>query len=139
MHFELIKYFPDDIIAKIWSFININNKVFINKEHYIKHNKLIDNFISNGRYESYIRDIIRHDAAFVFQNLLHRNFYIFLNIDNYRYDDIIYGNYILFLLYFSNKNNSQKCSNLINLQLSLSGLKKKRCKNNRIKYNRWSN
>ena len=139
MLFDLISYLPDEIIAIIWSFLNIRNKIFINKENYLKYNNQIDKYIIHRRYESYVRDIVRHDASFVFKYILQKNLTSFLKVENYRYNNVIYKNFLLFLLAFSNKNNSQRCNNVINLQLSLSGLNKKWYKNNRIKYNKWSN
>ena len=142
MLLEYILYLPDEIVTIIWSYVCNENKIFINKEYYLKYNYLIDNIIdygSYGRYESYIRDIIRLDFIFVFTQILERKYTFFLRIRNYKYNNVIYSNFLMFLLYFCNKNNAQKCSNLINLQLSLSGLKKERRKNNRLKYNKWSN
>lgn len=139
MLFDTIIYLPDEIIALIWSHLNINDKIFVNKKFYIKYNYLINDLIDSRRYESYLRDIVRNDYAFVFKHILQRKNNIFLGKTNYRYDSVIYSNFLLFLLDFSNKNNSQKCNNLVNLQLALSGLKKKWYKNNRINYNKWGN
>ena len=137
--FNYIQYLPDEILNIIWNYLNPIHKIFINKDYYNKFNYLIDNLISKGRYESYIRDVVRNDSNFIFKNILNRQFNNWLQISDYKYNNIIYSNYILFLLFFSNKNNSNKCNNQINLQLQLSGLKKNWYKNNRIKYNQWSN
>ena len=130
---------PNEIMEIIWSNISSRDKIFLNKSYYLKNNNLIDNIIISNRYESYIRDIVRNNYVFVFKYMLQRNYNSWIKIYNYRYNDTIYSNYIFFLLNFSNIHNSQKCKTLINLQLNLSRLKKDWCKNNRIKYNKWSN
>ena len=96
--------------------------------------------IIRGRYESYVRDIIRNDYNFIFENIFHRRYndWMYRRYD-YKYNNKIYSNYIDFLLFYANKNNSRKCYNLINLQLRLCEVKKKGCKNNRSIYNKWSN
>ena len=137
MLFNLITYLPDDIIKIIWYKILPKYKIFINKENYIKFNYLIDQNITN--HDSYIRDIIRNDSSYVFYYILQRCFNNWLQMYNYKYKGVIYTNYINFILFYMQQNNSSKCNNLINLQLNLCELKKKLYKNNRIKYNKWSN
>ena len=137
MLYDYIQYLPDDIIAIIWKHLSKFNKIFLNKNNYIKYNHLIDILIINGRYESYVRNIIRNDYSFVFDQIFKRKYKYWLQIKKYQYTDTIYKNYILFLLYYSNINNSQKCYDIINLQLNLMGFKKDWCKNTRIKNNKW--
>ena len=137
MLFNLIIYLPDDIIKIIWEKIAEKYKIFINKKNYIRLNYLIDQYIHN--HDRYMRDIIRNDYAYVFYYMLQRHFNCWLQRYNYRYNSIIYTNYIDFILFYSQQTNSSKCKNLINLQFNLSKLKKEWYKNNRIKYNKWSN
>ena len=47
MLFDLVPKLPDDIIEIIWSKLNHKNKIFLNKENYIKFNYLIDGLINN--------------------------------------------------------------------------------------------
>ena len=56
---------------------------------------------------------------------------------NYKYNNVLYNDYLHFLLYYSSFNKSYKCNDIINLQLQLLGLKKDWRKNNRIKNNKW--
>jgi hypothetical protein len=137
MLFALMENLPDDIIALIWGHFNASNKIFLNKEYYSKYNNLIDKLIPR-RYESYIRDIIRNDCSFVFKNLLDRKFIKWILMHNYKYNDVIYTDYIHFILYYSSLNKSHKCNNILNLELRLLGLKKDWRTNSRIKNNRWS-
>jgi len=137
MLFNLVQTLPVELIELIWNNLNPHNKIFLNKKYYIELNYLIDGLVIN--YESYIRDIVRHDCSFSFNHILSRHFIHWLHKQNYKYNNIIYPDYINFILNYCASNNSSKCSYLINLQLNLSGLKKEWCKNSRIKYNRWSN
>ena len=138
MSLKLMNILPDEIIDIIFSLMTPMSKIFLNKTYYIKYNCFIDLIIRRERYYSYVRDIIRNDDHFVFRMVVQRKFYYWLSITNYLYKNITYYNYILFLIYYSNKYNAHKCNNIINIQLNLSGLKKKWCKNNKIKYNKWS-
>tara|TARA_B100001093_G_scaffold507866_1_gene569082 strand:+ start:3026 stop:3445 length:420 start_codon:yes stop_codon:yes gene_type:complete len=139
MLFDIIEYLPDDIINIIFNKINVFQLIFLNKEYYHKFNYLVDSKINIGRYDSYVRDIVRNDYSFIFENILIRKINFWLLRKNYLYNNVIYNDFLDFLLFYCKNNNSNKCSHLIYLQLDLSGLKKKRPKNNRIKYNRWSN
>jgi hypothetical protein len=137
MVFDYIQYLPDDIIDIIFEKLSPYKKMFLNKELYIKFNPIIDPYINNS--ENYIRDIIRKDYSLVFKFIVERKFKKWLCMRNYSYNNIIYPDYVHFLLFFTSTNNAYKCNNLINLQLNLSGLKKEWRKNSRIKYNKWSN
>ena len=139
MVFDKIEYLPDDIISDIYLLLPPLCKVFTNKKNYIKYNYIIDVIIQKGRYESYVRDIVRNDCCFIFCFLLQRNFKYLLTKTNYLHSNTIYPNYFFFLIEYSKKHNSYKCYNMLNLEFVLSGLKKKWCKSNRIKYNKWSN
>jgi len=139
MLYDFIQYLPDEIITIIWNNINPVYKIFLNKENYYKFNYLISTLIIKGRYESYIRDIIRNDYIFIFKNILQDKLYLWIQPYDYKYKNIVYNNYVEFLLFYSNKNNSYKCYTLIKTQLELSGFKKKQRKNNKLTYNKWSN
>jgi hypothetical protein len=135
MIYDLFKYLPDDVVILIWNKLHITQKIFINKEYYLKYYYLIDSIINKGRYDSYIRDIIKNDYIFVFKNIIQNKFKLWSQKINYKYKNIIYYDFIEFIIFYSNKNNSHKCHNLIMLQ---SGFKKKQRKNNKITYNKWS-
>ena len=138
MYLKLMNFLPDEIINIIFNFMSPISKIFLNKTYYIKYNCFIDLIITKERYDSYIRNILRNDDHFVFNMLVQRKFGYWLSRTNYLYKNTTYYNYVLFLIYYSNKYNSHKCNNIINIQLNLSELKKKECKNNKIKYNKWS-
>ena len=139
MIYDILPFLPEEIIDIIWNYIPLTQKIFVNKNHYTQLHYLVDTLVPSARYNSYVRDIIRNDCRYVFNFLLTRNFTHWLNKYNYKYNNILYPDYINFILNYACKNNASKCSNSINLQLSLSGLKKEWCKNSKIKHNKWSN
>ena len=132
---NLIDNLPCDILNIVWDKINPIQKIFLNKTLYNKYNYLIDKLINN--YESYVRDIIRLDYIFVFNNILLRNFDNWVIRNNYHYSNIVYPSFIYFLYNFAHKNQSYKCMNLINVNLQISKLKKLNCKEYKIKKKKW--
>ena len=132
---DIIEHLPSDILDIIFYYLNIREKIFINKKYYIKYNNYIDQYITN--YSSYIRDIIRFDCSFIFEYVIYRNFNKWIKMNNYNYKNIIYNNYIFFLSDFANKNKSSKCLYLLNLHLEISKLKKLNCKDYKIKHKEW--
>lgn len=133
---QFLQFLPDDILHIIFNYIKPYHKIFINKYYYIKYNYLIDNYI-NTSYESYIRDIIRYNAVFVFERILERHFAKWIIPNRYIYNNNIFNNYISFLLAFAQANKAFKCLELINLKLIESKLKKVCCKNTRTKNKKW--
>jgi len=109
MQLDELSRLPDEILSIIFEDISPRQKIFLNKEYYLQFNYLIDQIIGTG-YESYIRDIIRNDCAFVFHHLLARNFSKWLTNNNYHYKRSIYPNFICFLIDYSRENNAFKCS-----------------------------
>lgn len=131
----LFQYLPDEILNIIFNYINPYNKLLLNKFFYNKYNYLIFKIIPERRYESYVRDIIRNDYNFIFKNILNNYFDNWCKIKYYNYKNIIYNTYINFLIFYSNKYNSNKCLNEINYKIT--GIKKTLLKNNKTKYNKW--
>jgi len=128
---------PTDIKLIIWEYLSSYDKIFLNKKYYLLYNNLIDSIIITGRYENYIRDIIKKDYSFIFKPLLNRKFMNWIIMHNYKYGDIIYTDYIHFILYYSSFHKSYNCNNILNLELQLLGLKKDWRKNNRNRNNKW--
>ena len=132
---NIVNALPDDLLQIIWSYLNPIKKIFLNKTYYNKYNYLIDKLIIN--YQSYIRDIIRVDYQFIFNYILLRNFDKWIKPKNYQYGNIIYPSYIDYIHQYAKNNKSNKCVNLINLNLQISKLKKLSCKDYRRKKKLW--
>ena len=137
MDLRLLDLLPNEIIQMIFFMMPPIYKIFLNKNNYLRYNYFVDSLIEKGRYNSYIRDIVRYDHIFVFRQIIVKNFDLWLNQQNYVYKTIIYPNYLFFLMNYSNKYNSYKINSILNQQFVLSGLKKKWIKSNRIKNNKW--
>ena len=86
-----------------------------------------------------MRDIIRNDYLFIFKFKLNDNINLWINHFNYKYKNVIYYNYITFLLFYCDKYSSNKCKNEIYNKFKEIGIKKILLKNNKIKYNKWIN
>jgi hypothetical protein len=135
----LIKSLPLEIESIIKSFLPINILLTLNKEYYIKYHKDIKKIVSKNQYDNYIRDMLRKDNDFVFKLLIHENYKIWININKYKYNKTIYGNYFCFIDKFCIDNESTKCRNLLKDFLNKTGLSKNRHKKNTITNIIWTN
>tara|TARA_Y100001980_G_C14480164_1_gene258803 strand:- start:598 stop:1014 length:417 start_codon:yes stop_codon:yes gene_type:complete len=128
---------PHEVLNMIFFYLSSNIKVFLNKKYYKKYNNLILRLNEIKNYNSLIRDILRNDYIFIFKYKLECNIYFWVNLINYSYKNVIYSNFITFLLFYCEKHSSNKCKNLIYNKLNEIGLKKIILKNNKIKNNKW--
>lgn len=136
---------PDDILLNnIKPILKPETLVWLDKANYIKYHYCIENLIKHrpsinhpsGVYDSYVRDIIRLDYSFVFQQLINDKISNWKKINNYRYKDKIYKSYLYFLFDYALDNNSIKCRNIINNIINAL-YSKNRYKNTKYKNNRW--
>ena len=98
---------PDDIIMIIKDYIPKKYLIFISKENYISYHSLTKIMIKN--YENYIRDMIRRDNDFVFQFIIEENYKIWYDIKQYKYKNMIFKNYLYFLINYCIEND---CNNI---------------------------
>lgn len=136
---------PDDILLNnIKPILRPETLVWLDKTSYIKHHYCIEHLIKHrpsitypsGVYDSYVRDIIRLDYSFVFQQLINDKISNWKKINNYRYKDKIYNSYLYFLFDYALDNNSVKCRKIINNIINAL-YSKNRYKNTKDKSNRW--
>lgn len=133
----LIYNLPNELLDIIFKYLDNSKKALLSKYYYLKYNHLLQNNFSFERSNSLVRDIIRNDYIFVFNHIIEENFKKWITIKKYNYKNIIYENYISFLIYFCNKHSSNKCKNLIYDILNKNGIKKTLLKNNKIDNNKW--
>ena len=133
-----INLLPEEIIIIIKEYIPNFILVFLNKTNYILYHNLIKKKIIR-KYESYIRDIIRRDNIFVFERIFHENYKIWLKNNSYKYKNIIYKNYLVFIIECCIENGSNRCRMLIDNFLKEHGLLENPHKKNIIKYIKWKN
>jgi len=135
--FENIYNLPDDLIIHIKEFIPKKSFVFTNRENYKLYHKLLKQCIVN--YENYIRDTIRRDNFFVFEKIFTENFTIWTKIYNYMYKNMIFKNYLYFVIHYCIENESTNCREVFMDFLKQHGFDKNLHKKNLVKYIRWKN
>lgn len=132
-----IKSLPDELKNIIKEYIPKTILVFLTKTNYFLYHKLIKKNINN--YENYIRDTIRRDCDFVFERIFDENYKIWIKKLNYRYQNMLFKNYLVFIINYCIENSSNKCRMIIYNFLNEHGLYKNLHKKNIIKYIKWKN
>lgn len=126
---SLIHELSDDIQSIILNYLPYDKTKTLNKRLYkLNYDKIIPLRLKIS-FETYIRKIIVDDLDFVFDILLTKNLWRWINMKKYRYNQIIFKNYIHFLNYFSLDKDSKKCSALIKKAIDITGLDRKQHKN----------
>jgi hypothetical protein len=135
--FENIINLPPELILCIQDFVPKKHLVFTNRENYILYHIFLKPCIL--KYENYIRDTIRRDNFFVVERIIQENFKIWKNINHYMYKNMIFKNYIYFILHYCIENESTNCREVIMDFLKQQGFAKNLHKKNIVKYIRWKN
>jgi hypothetical protein len=128
---------PDTIVDLIKEFIPPQKLVFVNRNFYNLYHHTIKTSIR--LYENYVRDMIRRDNNIVFDKILGENIDIWLKNRQYRYKDMVFNNYIYFILYYCIENNSEQCREIIHHYLKKRDLCRNLHKKNVVKYIKWNN
>ena len=132
-----ISLLPDEIINEILEYIPKQKLIFVNSTHYKLYHCLLKNYILV--YESYVRDMIRKDNFFVFKQIIRENINTWIKNRQYRYKDMVFSNYIYFVLYYCIENNSERCRIILLEELLKRNLCRNLHKKNIIKYIKWIN
>lgn len=103
---------PDDVLNNIFLFINNSEKIFLNKDNYFKFHKLVMNRMDGRIFECYLREMIRFDYSFVFEQILKEklNFWLIYN-KCIRFEKFVFTNYFEYIKYLINKYDSGKIKN----------------------------
>jgi len=128
---------PDVLIDIIKTYLQNKSKVFLNKENYLQYHDIIRNLVPKTQMENYIRDMLRRDNDFVFNQILRENFKRWVQIKHYVHKQVIYCNYIFFVKDYCIQHYSPKCRQIVNDLLVEEGLSKNQYKNNIHKNKRW--
>jgi hypothetical protein len=126
---------PDEIIVIIKEYLPKKYLIFTSKENYISYHFLTKKMIKN--YDNYIRDIIRRDNNFVFNFIIEENYQKWYEIKQYKYKNMIFKNYLYFLINYCIENDCNNCRNVISNFLKIHGLGKNLHKKNIVKYIGW--
>lgn len=131
------KRLPPELIRYIKEYIPKKTFVFTNRENYNLYHSLLKPSIKD--YESYIRSMIRQDNEFVFKKIVEENFSKWYEIRQYKYKNMIFKNYLYFVMNFCIENESNNCRKTILEFLKEHGLGKNLHKKNIVKYIKWKN
>lgn len=132
---EQINLLPDELKDIIHSYLPICVIVFLNKtNYYLYHRTFIKNIIS----DRYIRFIVRKNIYFVLENLLKEYGKMWINkYKKYKYTNVLYSDYLQFLISYCIENQANDCKTIILLFLENLGMSKNQHKNNSTINIRW--
>jgi hypothetical protein len=133
----ITKRLPPELIRYIKEYIPKKKFTFTNRENYNLYHPLIKSCIKD--YESYLRIMIRQDNEFVFKKILEENYSKWYEIRQYRYKNMIFTNYLYFVMNFCIENESNNCRIFLSDFLKEHGLGKNLHKKNIVKYIKWKN
>jgi len=136
--YEKIYKLPKELKDVIESFIPVKISIFINKQVYVQNHSKVRQFIIKNQYENYIRAMIRRDNDLVFNLLFVENFERWLGYKKYVYKTTMFSNYIYFLLEYCIENDSDKCKQIINKYIEISGLSQNQHKKNTRRSIKWT-
>lgn len=115
----------DDVLELIKSYLPPETLVWLNKSNYLKYHRVVKNMIPNDRFDDYIRDIVKTDSSFVFEQILKENFTRFHKwkgyFQPYQTPCIRHHSYLTYLRYYALSNNSQKCVSIIDKYAEING------------------
>lgn len=103
MILETIATLPCELREIIFSYIHITEKRNVTRELFIS--EYINKVKEIPLYQSYVRYIIRNNHFFIYNLNITINYNHWLNIKNWKYDNMIFNNYILYIKYYSELNN----------------------------------
>ena len=134
---EHISDLPCDIINLIKEYIPRWKLVFVNKNFYDLYHYTIKKRIP--LYNNYVRDMIRRDNDFVFERIIKENIELWLKKKEYFYKNMVFNNYIYFIMNYCIENNSERCRDVLSNYLSKRHLCRNLHKKNVVKYIKWKN
>ena len=134
---DKINNLPNELINLIKDFLPKKELIFTNKANYSLYHNLLKQSMKN--YEKYIRNIIRRDNEFVFNLILRENYNKWCEIKQYPYKNIIFLNYVYFIINYCIEHDSNNCRVVVNNFFKEHGLGKNPHKKNVIRYIRWKN
>ena len=128
---------PDDIINLIKEFMPRKTLVFTNKYCYHLYHHTIKNSIP--LYENYVRDMIRRDNQIVLEKIIEENFSLWIKNRKCVYKNMIFNNYIYFIVHYCIENNSERCREIVHEYLKKRDLCRNLHKKKVVKYIKWTN
>jgi len=130
-----INSLPEVIVDLIKEYVPKHMFVFTNRENYELYHPFITPYIKD--YYDFIKDTIKRDNEFVFDTIVKENYIKWFIIKQYRYKDMIFLNYLYFMIHICIEYESENCRKVINSFLIEHGLDKNLHKKNVVKYIKW--
>ena len=109
--FNYIEQLPFEIKNIIYYYISDDVKSNLTKKLFIKNYK--NKIKKIPMYDSYIRYLIRNEHQFILNLHLDINKSHWFNLKNWRYNNTIFKNYLLYLKDYSQKQNKNKMYQII--------------------------
>jgi len=107
---EKINILPEDIIREIKNFIPKEYFLHTNKTYFSNYHYVIKGLLlKKNVFESYVRDMVRRDNFFIFKYILDENYNKWNLIKKYIDDNVVFADYITFLINYCIVNNSNRC------------------------------
>lgn len=128
---------PVELKNEIFDFLPNEKLIFTNKEYYEAYHPLVYNLIPKRFTENYIRDMVARDNAFVFNYILREKYHKWEKIKDYVFKNVVYPNYLQFILSYCIMNESTKCKNVYYDYLKEQGITENQHKKNVVKHIRW--
>lgn len=94
---DLLATLNDDVLGIIWSKLPPEFTMWKDRSIYIENHALVKNLIPVHLYDSYLRDILRNDCAFVLEQILKEQFDKFHKWKKYVYRQVCYPTYLVYL------------------------------------------
>ena len=88
-------------------------KIFENKYDKIVPLYVTPITLNRIQYDTYIRRIIRNDDYFIFSSVLYICYWKWINFKKWRYNNIIFNNYVEYIHYLCNLYCSGHCKNIL--------------------------
>jgi hypothetical protein len=128
MSILLLSALPDELKNIVYEYIPLVTKAFLTKENYMKYHR---NILSKClQIESCIRDMIKRDNDFVFNQMMNDCYERWIRIQRYVYKNHRYLNYVYFVRDYCVEQESTKCKNVVDHFFKLNGISKNQHKKN---------
>ena len=126
---------PEVIVDLIKEYVPKYMFTFTNRENYELYHPFITPYIKD--FYGFIKDTIKRDNEFVFDTIVRENYIKWFTIKQYRYKNMVFYNYLYFIIHICIENESENCRKVINNFLKEHGLDKNLHKKNVVKYIKW--
>lgn len=134
---EKIRNLPNELVDTIKEYVPKTKFIFTNRENYKLYHYLIP--IKPNHVNNYIKDIIRRDNEYCLNAIIRENYYKWYEKGQVYYKNMVFTNYLYFIIDYCIENESENCLKIINLFLKEHGLGKNLHKKNVVKYIKWKN